>query len=371
MNRLESAVLTSHTLLQRALPLALVSWASVLPAGAQERVIRECEAPCPLRAERVVLLGEETGPGYVGTPVGVVERSDGTWVLADREDQNRLKVFGADGSFLRSVGRAGDGPGEFRTVNHIALLGADTLEVYDLGGLRIQQFGPRFEPGSATRLPGFHAASMARVADGRRVVNAIVAVPSGIGLPLHLVSETGEILASFGSDPPIEDLRTSHRRYFSLTPRETAWATRHTEYRLEEWTWEGRRVRALVRDAPWLKRDGDRQLSPDGVPNAGVRAIREDREGRLWVAVLVPGSDWESGVGPQEQFTGQVTTGITNMERAFDTIIEVIDPETGRILGTQRLSVPVQGFVDDGRVYAIEITPIGDYRISVWKLELP
>lgn len=87
---------------------------------------------------------------------------------------------------------------------------------------------------------------------------------------------------------------------------------------------------------------------------------------------LVPGTDWESGVGRQEaQLTGEIVTGITNMKRAFDTIIEVIDPDSGRILGSQRLSVPVQGFVDDGRVYAIEITPIGDYRISVWDLGLP
>jgi hypothetical protein len=300
-----------------------------------------------------------------------VQRSDGTWVLADREDQNRLKVFGADGSFLRSVGRAGDGPGEFRTVNHLALLEGDTIEVYDLGGARLQRLGPRFEPGSITRLPGFLASSMRRTTDGRRVVNAIVAAPSGIGLPLHLVSEDGEILASFGSDPPIEDLRTPHRRRLSVTPRETAWSSSTTEYRLEEWTWEGLRLRSLVRSATWFRRDGGRQLSPDGVPNAGVRAIREDREGRLWVVALVPGTNWESGVGPwEEQLTGEIVTGITNMERAFDTIIEVIDPGSGRLLGTQRLSVPVQGFVDDGRVYAIEITPIGDYRISVWKLEL-
>ncbi|TVP43049.1 MAG: 6-bladed beta-propeller [Gemmatimonadales bacterium] len=371
MDKPKNPVLASRSLLPRVLPLALASWASVLPAGAQERVLRECEAPCLIRAERVITFGEKTGPGYVGTPIGVVERSDGTWVLADREDQNRLKVFGADGSFLRSVGRAGDGPGEFRTINHLGLLDGDTIEVYDLGGLRIQRFGPRFEPGSITRVPEFHAASMARTTDGRRVVNAVVALPSGIGLPLHLLSEDGQILASFGSEPPIEDLRASHRRHFSLTPRETAWATPHTEYRLEEWSWEGRRLRTLVRNAPWLTRDGDLLLSPDGVPNPWVRAIREDREGRLWVVALVPGTDWESGVGPQEQFTGEVLTGINNMERAFDTIIEVIDPDSGRILGSQRLSMPVQGFVDDGRVYAVEITPIGDYRISVWELKLP
>lgn len=201
---------------------------------------------------------------YVGTPVEVVQRSDGTWVVADREDQNRLKVFGPDG------------PGEFWTVNHLALLPGDTIEVYDLGGARIQRFGPRFEPASLTRLPGFLAASMRRTPDGRRVVNAVVAHPSGIGLPLHLLSGDGEILASFGADPPIEDLRESNRRPFALTPRETVWAKRHSEYPLEEWGWDSRRLRALVRNAPWLRWDGERQPSPDGVPNPWIGAIRED-----------------------------------------------------------------------------------------------
>ncbi len=70
--------------------------------------------------------------------------SDGRIVVADF-GSGELRFFGADGRFLRSVGRKGEGPREFREFNRVVLLPGDTLVVYDRANLRITRVGPEGE----------------------------------------------------------------------------------------------------------------------------------------------------------------------------------------------------------------------------------
>lgn len=57
------------------------------------------------------VLGE--GPGALGNVVSLAVDGHGAFYVADRTARQVL-VFDAEGTFVRSLGRAGDGPGEFR-----------------------------------------------------------------------------------------------------------------------------------------------------------------------------------------------------------------------------------------------------------------
>ena len=52
-----------------------------------------------------------------------------------------IRFFSGDGTFLSSVGGAGEGPGEFRSIQMWRGI-ADTLMVYDARLLRVSAFGP-------------------------------------------------------------------------------------------------------------------------------------------------------------------------------------------------------------------------------------
>jgi len=52
----------------------------------------------------------------------------------------RVSIFDADGGFIRSFGKLGSGPGEFRTPHDIAIDDQDRLWVADRGNYRIQIF---------------------------------------------------------------------------------------------------------------------------------------------------------------------------------------------------------------------------------------
>ena len=60
---------------------------------------------------------------------GVRQLSDGGWVIANGGTE--LRFLGPDGGFLESHGRAGDGPGEFRSISSIQVLPGDTVLAVD------------------------------------------------------------------------------------------------------------------------------------------------------------------------------------------------------------------------------------------------
>lgn len=111
-----------------------------------------------------VLIVENTIPSLVTpacsiateptTSIGSVDGSDsyllhrvtGALVLDDgsiaigADGVYDIRVFGPDGAFRRSIGRRGEGPGEFRNIMRLFLLGADTVVVEDYRPWRLSYF---------------------------------------------------------------------------------------------------------------------------------------------------------------------------------------------------------------------------------------
>jgi hypothetical protein len=77
-------------------------------------------------------LGVVEGPRELQftSVVGAALLDDGTLVVADNEAM-QLRWFAADGTHLRSAGRRGDGPGEFRQIFSLARIGPDSVVVWD------------------------------------------------------------------------------------------------------------------------------------------------------------------------------------------------------------------------------------------------
>ncbi|MEJ2678270.1 MAG: hypothetical protein P8174_04235, partial [Gemmatimonadota bacterium] len=84
----------------------------------------------------------EGAPEYQLFRVSGAERlSDGRLVVANTGTQE-LRFYDAQGRYLKSVGREGDGPGEFRMGFGLMRLRGDTLAVFDWSLRRISWFAP-------------------------------------------------------------------------------------------------------------------------------------------------------------------------------------------------------------------------------------
>jgi hypothetical protein len=118
----------------------------------------------------------EIGGNFSGV-AGAVRLADGRIVVADRGSQ-MLRMFNANGAHLRDVGREGEGPGEFRGLDGLALLRADSVAAWDFRLRRMSVFDP--------------AGRMAREL-----------APRGLGLFPHLkgVLEDGSVVLTAGMQP--------------------------------------------------------------------------------------------------------------------------------------------------------------------------
>lgn len=77
-------------------------------------------------------IGELDGddPYILGSIRGIEVDSEGRIFVVDRQARE-VRVFSADGEHLRTIGRAGDGPGEFRTPDHVRLTRDGRIVVRD------------------------------------------------------------------------------------------------------------------------------------------------------------------------------------------------------------------------------------------------
>lgn len=146
-----------------------------------------------------------------------VRRSDGTVVVANG-GTNELRFYGRKGEHLFSVGRSGEGPGEFNDLQRVWLLPGDSLLAYDFGPSRLSVFSP-----SGDFVRSVHV----RAPDGRQVIargsfedGSLIAVGAPIwsapgattgvvrdSVPYYRYDPRGTLVDTLGRFPGVEVFR--------------------------------------------------------------------------------------------------------------------------------------------------------------------
>jgi len=108
-----------------------------------ENNLAQLSRSCSIASEPSVSIGVEEGeePYMLDRVGGAVRLSDGRIVIANRLT-HEIRFFDAEGKHLRSAGRRGDGPGEFRDPFYFHVLPGDTLYVGDFSPFRFLVFSP-------------------------------------------------------------------------------------------------------------------------------------------------------------------------------------------------------------------------------------
>ncbi len=82
-----------------------------------------------------------TTPGDFAKPTGVAVDSEGNLYVADMLNA-RIEIFDADGNFIRTFGKRGDGPGYFAMPKGVAIDCDGHIWVADAMQNRLQVFSP-------------------------------------------------------------------------------------------------------------------------------------------------------------------------------------------------------------------------------------
>lgn len=305
--------------------------------------------------------------------------SDGTLLVADGQ-ANEIRAFDAQGGYLRTLGRAGGGPGEFRGLMGMHLLPGDTVAAYDYQATRVSYFAPTGTMARAVTLGTLNGKMPARplgfLADGRMLVAPLYdpefKVTSGRvrdTLTLALYSAAGTQAAALGRVPghesmtvTSEDLMMREIPPFALSTVFGVQGTRllvgdPVRYELVERRPDGA-VARLIRRAgdrePVTQEDRDTYLERrrEGVTDDRFRALDE----QLMKSLAFPEhKPFFTGLQMDPDGNAWVQRGSSTDE---ETPWDVFDAE-GRLLGT--VTMPA----------GLRVTQVGtDFVLGVWKDEL-
>jgi hypothetical protein len=137
---------------------------------------------------------------------GATVLQDGRIIIADQAP--RQSVFQADGSHVTSIGRSGQGPGEFTSIQWIRSLNGDSVLVWDPVQYRLSTFGPDGSLAAGLTLRGAPPPHVVgRFADGSLLAWSVVDYPAGatgvytLTYQLLRLSSSGGVLAEFARVP--------------------------------------------------------------------------------------------------------------------------------------------------------------------------
>ena len=340
--------------------------------------ILDLEAPlCEdcIEFAHVTQLGkDELGPGFLaaeGSMDNVVRDSLGNYWVGQGE---QIKVFDADGVFLRAVGRRGEGPMEFFGAAPMHTDASGRVHVFDPQNRRVSVIDQAFTLVEEKTLPTW-ISTKAPLSDGDRyVVNASIEEPGRVGMPLHIIDDTG-ILMSFGAgDEPDSDSPESSMPVELTVAADvngSVFAARRFEYVIEVWSQEGFRLGGL-RGEPLLNRADFRVEPPslDNPPPNLIGQIRPDSDGMLWVSLVARRSDWLETLIPDPSGAGFVEPAIEDITGIFQGRLDVIDLSTCTLVASQ-LHDQLLLLLEDRTVLGLGFTELGANTLDVWRTYLP
>lgn len=156
---------------------------------------------CRITVSRVATLGHADDPAsprpdaaVAGCSVGTT--GDGAFLLSGVVGGGEILVYGRDGRVASSIGRPGEGPGEFGSNLRILVPAHDTIIVVDDSNARIVTTDLTGAVLSTFRTPG-RVHSVARLVTGQILLHGRLS--SGPAQPLfHLLAADGGEVSSFG-----------------------------------------------------------------------------------------------------------------------------------------------------------------------------
>ena len=332
--------------------------------------ILESPAMCAdcITVNHVVTLGDTVAPGYIDWSVyAAVDDFGNYWVGMPRGSV--VKVWDAEGRFVRQVGRRGDGPMEFQRPAPVGTDGEGRMRVVDLATGRETVVNGDFSYHSDRSLfPGFYQLAIPLGEDGKYLGNTSRTSAGAMGVPLHIVDEL-DILHSFDRMEGIE-APGNVPRVLAVDRQPRIYSTRAGDYLIQVWSESGRRILGLRGPRLNEKEARPERWSPDNPPRSEIYAMQVDSEQRLWVIGLALRDDWRDHMELRRMPNGQIAYGPTDgdIRRIFQSRIDVIDLTRGSFIATRRHDALLEAFVGDGLAIENRETETGYPEMVVWRL---
>jgi len=197
-----------------------------------------------------------------------------------------------------------------------------------------------------------------------------------VGYPLHVLDLGGEpkLGRSFGSEKGALRPTAPHliRRVLWASSAGGVWSGRRYEYVLERFGPTGERKRALRRKTDWFRGVVPPSLGqPDAPPPPKLVTLCEDGRGRVWTFTWRAAADWaEAWKKLGDVRPGMEIRGPPELDKLYDTMVEVIDPQRGVVLLSERWPGIVLRALGHGTVASLAQDELGVPYVDIWRVTL-
>lgn len=393
----ENPATTSTGWLRAALGLVsvLVLALGPMPGHTQEVVEIDDRITCPtcvIESGAPVTLAPPTGHVWfrsVPTP-GLVRDSKGNYVMFPVEGDALIGVFGADGRYLSSYGRIGEGPGEFAAgFGRLLTIGEGDV-LYAIARPHLHMLAPRADSSlDRIRVP-VDARDVTVLKNGTIAVQSTVRTEAGI-TTIQILRPDGKIEASIApaatNDEQWDEWKALSQNQYMVrwdmgrvlgrsSDHMDVWSAHRNRYRISRYGRDGVEKIRIDRIAKWFQPHfhGTPGAPSRGFAKTSVAGIHEDADGLLWVAVLRAPSSSSATLAELAPAGVEVRMDpYMDMSQFLHTTVEVLDPMAGELVARHEFDEYAR-FVDtpgdDVFMYSLRADALGNIECTIRPLKL-
>lgn len=281
----------------------------------------------------------------------------GGYLVAPTGDPAGIAIYDQSGEYIKTIGRRGSGPGEYRQITGVFVSPHGLIHVLDEDLQRVSILDETlvYRSSFSTTAPPRQVAFRGDTAVLHvETPNAIQVVSNGV---------PGE---SFGGVEP-DDIFEMFR-LITIAPDGTIWASRRERYQFDGYALAGTAVKTITANLEWFLPLPERSKS-SGKGTASVVDLTSDPEGRLWALFSRKLPHWRPA--PRGAEMPLMTRSITELLQDTEYLIEVIDPLRGiRIASTTIKGKLVGGFLPGGKLFTYNEDDDGFVSIEIWRAHL-
>ena len=322
------------------------------------------EGPATIEMQEAWRIGGQDAEEIFGVVTDIIADDEGNFYLLDSQ-RNEITVYSEDGEYLRTIGREGEGPGEFRGAFSMFRVSDGNIGVLQAFPDRIVVLTPEGDPAGEYPLPespdgGFRVLFAAEYAGDNLALIYGVNQPSESGFTqttvLALVDAEGEKEVRLHSQDATMSAATAlivekewdvfRNRWTSSSDGRAFSAVNFGEYSINVWDSEGRLERVIHREYPeHVRTDEEKERLLEiyegftrRIPIPGfkfeiedvfnqIRSLQARDDGTLWVQTSRGANGLKEGVAAvfdvfdkNGRFTRQVTLkgeGVALNDRYF------------------------------------------------------
>lgn len=345
--------------------------------------IAACTA-CTIELARAAQFGRGAADSVspiVGPETKVALGQNGGLLVLQKQSPNRVVFsYNADGRLAGTIGRAGDGPGEFRTPLSLATTSSGkSVHVFDARSRRMTVFGADGSLIRTAQLP-LTPYDVLMLASGKMVLAVNNRSQGAIGQTLHLLSSDGVLERSF--HPAVQfpsEMSAGPLPYLMASNPKGGFVVFDVRFlTFTMYDADGNVQRVLRRDVPWdnakalavdtarPRGDFERPYLVSRRPPTLLRAIHVDSAGRIWLLAALENPSWNTG-GREWQPHG---SGPSYLNTYWVGYAEVIDPISGKLLHAQRLPFVPDGLPGDGLLLRSTDDGMGSLQFELFQVVL-